>query len=378
MIYHGCGNVKAIFQDYIEMGIDAYNPLEVKAGMDVVELRRRYGHRIGFCGNSDIQVWETGDRDAIRREVLRKLNAARAAASSSSPTTPSAASCRARPTTTSSSWCANTGSIRCSSRRIRGSGLNLTESEIRMTHPEENPKLRSPKGAGLVARTWILPHLRRRSSDMRSARYGTSNFGFRTSDLIPHPPPQNRMHPLAASILFHAIGATSAAFCYVPQRKVKRWSWQSYWLTQASFCWLLLPIIGAFLTVPDFWSVVQAAPRDAMLRTFLLGVAYGIGGTAFGVAIRYVGFSITYATAIGISTVVGTAYAIVKGDTGLANAGCEHSGLPRQDRRRPGSSSASASASSGSSSAAWPAAGRNATWPRPAGRLPGRATRSSA
>jgi hypothetical protein len=77
VIYHGCGNVKAIFEDYIEMGIDAYNPLEVKAGMDAVELRRQYGHRIGFCGNSDIQVWETGDCDKIRREVLRKLNAAR-------------------------------------------------------------------------------------------------------------------------------------------------------------------------------------------------------------------------------------------------------------------------------------------------------------
>ena len=77
VIYHGCGNVKSIFEDYIEMGIDAYNPLEVKAGMDVVELRKQYGHRIGFCGNSDMQVWESGDRDAIRREVLRKLNAAK-------------------------------------------------------------------------------------------------------------------------------------------------------------------------------------------------------------------------------------------------------------------------------------------------------------
>ncbi len=77
VIYHGCGNVKAIFEDYIDMKIDAYNPLEVKAGMDAVELRRLYGHRIGFCGNSDMQVWESGDRDAIRREVLRKLNAAK-------------------------------------------------------------------------------------------------------------------------------------------------------------------------------------------------------------------------------------------------------------------------------------------------------------
>ncbi len=77
VIYHGCGNCKALFQDYIDIGIDGYNPLEAKAGMDCVDLRRQYGHRISLCGNSDIQVWEGGDRAAIRREVLRKLNAAR-------------------------------------------------------------------------------------------------------------------------------------------------------------------------------------------------------------------------------------------------------------------------------------------------------------
>jgi hypothetical protein len=77
VIYHGCGNVKAIFPDYIKMGVDAYNPLEVKAGMDVVDLRRQYGHRIGFCGNGDVPLWESGDREAIRRDVLRRLNAAK-------------------------------------------------------------------------------------------------------------------------------------------------------------------------------------------------------------------------------------------------------------------------------------------------------------
>jgi uroporphyrinogen decarboxylase len=77
VIYHGCGNVHAILPDFIGMGLDAYNPLEAKAGMDVVDLRRRYGHHLAFCGNSNMQVWERGDRAEIRREVLRKLNAAR-------------------------------------------------------------------------------------------------------------------------------------------------------------------------------------------------------------------------------------------------------------------------------------------------------------
>ncbi|MGO9113093.1 MAG: uroporphyrinogen decarboxylase family protein [Thermoguttaceae bacterium] len=77
VIYHGCGNVNTIFEDYIETGIDGYNPLEVKAGMDALDLRRRFGHRMAFCGNNNIRIWETGDREAIRREALRKLNAAR-------------------------------------------------------------------------------------------------------------------------------------------------------------------------------------------------------------------------------------------------------------------------------------------------------------
>ncbi len=77
VIYHGCGNVNLIFEDFIEVGIDSFNPLEAKASLDCVQLRQKYGHRFGVCGNSNIQVWESGDRDKIRAEVLRKLNAAK-------------------------------------------------------------------------------------------------------------------------------------------------------------------------------------------------------------------------------------------------------------------------------------------------------------
>jgi len=76
VIYHGCGNVSLIFEDFIEMGLDAYNPLEVKADMDAVRLKKLYGNKIAYCGNNDIQVWETGDKELIKRDILRKLNAA--------------------------------------------------------------------------------------------------------------------------------------------------------------------------------------------------------------------------------------------------------------------------------------------------------------
>ena len=77
VIYHGWRNAHAIVRNYIDAGIDAYNPLEVKAGMDALDLRCRWGHRMGLCGNSDVRIWERGDREEIRSEVLRKLNAAR-------------------------------------------------------------------------------------------------------------------------------------------------------------------------------------------------------------------------------------------------------------------------------------------------------------
>jgi uroporphyrinogen-III decarboxylase len=77
VIYHGCGNVSQILNDYINIGIDAMNPLESKADLDAVDLRRKYGHKLGICGNSNIQIWETGDKGQIREEVLRKLNAAK-------------------------------------------------------------------------------------------------------------------------------------------------------------------------------------------------------------------------------------------------------------------------------------------------------------
>ena len=77
VIYHGCGNVNRIFEDFIEVGVDAYNPLEAKAGLDVVELRRSYGHRIGFCGNMDVTVWADASKEELKRVVLTKLNAAK-------------------------------------------------------------------------------------------------------------------------------------------------------------------------------------------------------------------------------------------------------------------------------------------------------------
>ena len=77
VIYHGCGDARDIFDDLVELGLDAYNPLEAKSGLDVVELKKQYAGKLAFVGNIDVRVLERGEPETIRREVRRKLQAAR-------------------------------------------------------------------------------------------------------------------------------------------------------------------------------------------------------------------------------------------------------------------------------------------------------------
>lgn len=118
------------------------------------------------------------------------------------------------------------------------------------------------------------------------------------------------MLPVASNpilgVAFHSVGAFLAANCYAPQQYVRRWSWEVFWMIQAAFCWLLWPIVGAICTIPCLVQVLDESPKLPMLVCLALGAAYGVGGTAFNLSIRYIGFSLTYSIAVGLSSVLGT------------------------------------------------------------------------
>jgi len=64
---HSCGNVWPLVPDLVDMGLDALNPLEVKAGMDPVRMKREYGDRLVLHGGINAVLWD--DRDAIEAEM---------------------------------------------------------------------------------------------------------------------------------------------------------------------------------------------------------------------------------------------------------------------------------------------------------------------
>lgn len=78
VILHSCGGITAAVPLLIEAGIDCLQPMEVKAGVDVVSLAEQYGAQIAFMGNIDVRVLEAGDKAAIEAEVAGKMDALKA------------------------------------------------------------------------------------------------------------------------------------------------------------------------------------------------------------------------------------------------------------------------------------------------------------
>jgi uroporphyrinogen decarboxylase len=73
VVVHSCGYVEPLVPGLIEAGMDCLQAMEVKAGMDLVRLKKLYGDRIAFCGGMDIRALETNRREPVQAELDTKL-----------------------------------------------------------------------------------------------------------------------------------------------------------------------------------------------------------------------------------------------------------------------------------------------------------------
>ena len=77
VILHSCGCVKEFIPDLIDAGLSCLQPLEVKAGMDVVELKDLYGDDLSFMGGIDVRVMASPDPADIEEEIRVKIGRAK-------------------------------------------------------------------------------------------------------------------------------------------------------------------------------------------------------------------------------------------------------------------------------------------------------------
>ncbi|MBQ9477604.1 MAG: rhamnose/proton symporter RhaT [Bacteroidales bacterium] len=112
-------------------------------------------------------------------------------------------------------------------------------------------------------------------------------------------------------LLIIAVGSFCQSSSYVPINKIKQWSWESYWLVQGVFAWLIFPFIGALLSLSgtggsfgDLLGLMNADPKATWL-TILFGALWGVGGLTFGLSMRYLGVALGQSIALGLCSGLG-------------------------------------------------------------------------
>ena len=107
-------------------------------------------------------------------------------------------------------------------------------------------------------------------------------------------------------VLFHFISGFASGSFYIPYKKVRGWSWENYWITGGIFSWLIVPPIAAYLTIPDFPTIIASSSGSVIFWTYLMGLLWGIGGLTYGLGVRYLGVALGSSIILGLCSVFGS------------------------------------------------------------------------
>jgi L-rhamnose-H+ transport protein len=115
----------------------------------------------------------------------------------------------------------------------------------------------------------------------------------------------NSMPQVLLGIFFHLVGGFASGSFYMPFKKVKGWSWESYWIIGGIFSWLIVPPLAAWLTLPGFSEIISNASSATIGYTIFFGVLWGIGGLTYGLGVRYLGMSLGNSVVLGFCSAFG-------------------------------------------------------------------------
>ena len=118
-------------------------------------------------------------------------------------------------------------------------------------------------------------------------------------------------------LLIIAIGSFGQSSSYVPIKKIKSWEWENFWLVQGIFAWLVFPLLGALLAVPEGCSLFSLLSSGGALKAIVYGVLWGVGGLTFGLSMRYLGVALGQSISLGTCAAFGTLFPALMAGTDL-------------------------------------------------------------
>jgi len=107
-------------------------------------------------------------------------------------------------------------------------------------------------------------------------------------------------------LLFHWLGGLASGSFYVPFRRVRVWSWETYWLVGGFFSWIVAPWLLAGLLTENLTTVLQNTPGSTLFWCYFFGALWGLGNLTFGLTMRFLGMGLGMAVALGYCAAFGT------------------------------------------------------------------------
>ena len=118
-------------------------------------------------------------------------------------------------------------------------------------------------------------------------------------------------------LLIVALGSLGQSSSYVPINKIQSWSWESFWLVQGIFAWLVFPLLGTFLALPEGIGLMDLFQMEGSLKAIVYGMLWGVGGLTFGLSMRYLGVALGQSIALGTCAGFGTLFPAILGGQDL-------------------------------------------------------------
>ena len=107
-------------------------------------------------------------------------------------------------------------------------------------------------------------------------------------------------------LLIIALGSFGQSSSYVPINRVREWSWENFWMVQGIFAWLVFPLLGALIAIPEGSSLFALLGEGGALRAVVYGALWGVGGLTFGLSMRYLGVALGQSISLGTCSAFGT------------------------------------------------------------------------
>jgi L-rhamnose-H+ transport protein len=100
-------------------------------------------------------------------------------------------------------------------------------------------------------------------------------------------------------------GVTNASFT-MPMKYARKWAWENTWLAWTVLALVVLPLVTAFVTIPNLAMAYRSAAPDTILEVCGFGAGWGVAQVFFGLAVDMIGITLAFSIVLGTSAAAGS------------------------------------------------------------------------